>query len=52
MRWYGLPPVDTWTNEYFMPVGDVFDGSASTIAAWFFNPNHTAPITVDWEIGQ
>ncbi len=52
MRWYSLPPVNRWSREYFMPVGDEIDNGESRAAAWFYNPSQSTSITVNWQIGS
>lgn len=41
MRWYSLPPVAQWTNEYYAPVGDTLGGTRVTV----YNPSSSS-ITV------
>jgi uncharacterized repeat protein (TIGR01451 family) len=47
MRWYSLPPVENWRDAYYMPVGD----GRNRVGVWFYNPNQTSAITVNWQIG-
>lgn len=45
-RWYTQLPVNTWSNEYYNPVGS--SGSNQPTQIFLYNPNATA-INVDYE---
>ncbi|GHB92376.1 hypothetical protein GCM10007047_04340 [Cerasicoccus arenae] len=45
-RWFTLLPVDTWSNEYYNPVGS--SGANQPTEIYLYNPNGSA-INVDYE---
>lgn len=45
-RWYTQLPLNTWSNEYYNPVGS--SGANQPTQVYLYNPNAT-PITIDYE---